>query len=206
MSTKTIGVVLFDGFETLDVYGPLGLLVSAALDCPYNAVLMGPPNTKSPGSVLSSSRLPTMTSETLQFPPIRNYDVLLIPGGYGNRPLLGDKTYLNALEKNAEAVLASGGTVLCVCTGSILLAATGLLDGKQATTNKNAYDELTPKYSKVRWKRQARWVVDGQIITSSGITAGMVGWPKVLTELTVLGRSVIFDGRPIWRSQGYSGC
>lgn len=174
MSPKTIGVVLFDGFETLDVYGPLGLLVSAALDYPYNAVLIGPPNTKSPGSVFSSSQLPTMTSETLQFPPIQKYDVLLIPGGLGNRPLLNDKTYLNALERNAEAVLESGGIVFCVCTGSILLAATGILDGKPATTNKKAYDGLTPKYPKVRWKRQARWVADGQIITSSGITAGMV--------------------------------
>lgn len=174
MSTKTIGVVLFDGFETLDVYGPLGLLVSAALDYPYKAVLIGPPNPKTPGSVLSSSLLPTPTTETLKFPPPQKFDVLLIPGGFGNRPLLNDTAYLNILEKNVEAVLDSGGTILCVCTGSVLLAATGLLDGKRATTNKKAYDELTPKYLNVWWRRQARWVVNGQIITSSGITAGMV--------------------------------
>jgi putative intracellular protease/amidase len=173
--TKTIGVVLFDGFETLDVYGPLGLLVSRTLHFPYKAVLIGPPNRKTPGSVLSSSLLPTSTSETLQFPLPQQYDVLLIPGGLGNRPLLNDQAYLDVLEKNVDAVLESGGTVLCVCTGSVLLAATGLLDGKHATTNKKAYDDLTPKYPRVLWKRQARWVVSGQIITSSGITAGMVG-------------------------------
>jgi transcriptional regulator GlxA family with amidase domain len=178
-STRTIGVVLFDGFETLDVYGPLGLLVTAALDFLYKAVLIGPPNPKTPGSVLTSSQLPTQTSETLQFPPAQKYDVLLIPGGVGNRPLLTDKTYLDLLEKNVDAVLESGGTVFCVCTGSILLAATGLLDGKQATTNKKVYWSLTPKYPHVRWKKQARWVVDGQIITSSGITAGMVCRPRV---------------------------
>ena len=169
--SKLIGVVLFDGFETLDVYGPLGLLVSAALGHPYKAVLIGPPN---PNSVLSSAELATTTSHTLQFPPSAPYDILLIPGGLGNRPLLKDQTYLDILKKNAVAVLERGGIVLCVCTGSVLLAATGLLDGKQATTNKKAYDALTPSYSHVRWKREARWVVDGPIITSSGITAGMV--------------------------------
>src|SRR5271169_5930581 len=173
--TKLIGVVVFDGFETLDVYGPLGLLVSAALEHPYKAILIGPPDPKVPNSVLSSAELPTTTSHALQFPHSAAYDILLIPGGLGNRPLLKDQSYLNLLKKNAEAVLERGGIVLCVCTGSVLLAATGLLDGKVATTNKMAYDTLTPNYRLVRWKREARWTVDGPIITSSGITAGMVG-------------------------------
>jgi len=172
--SKLIGVVVFDGFETLDVYGPLGLLVSAALGHPYKAVLIGPPNPKVPNSVLSSAELATTTSHTLQFPPSAAYDILLIPGGLGNRPLLKDQKYLDLLKKNAEAVLERGGIVLCVCTGSVLLAATGLLNGKEATTNKKAYGALTPNYPHVRWKREARWVVEGPIITSSGITAGMV--------------------------------
>jgi transcriptional regulator GlxA family with amidase domain len=172
--SKVIGVVVFDGFETLDVYGPLGLLVSAALGFPYKAVLIGPPNPKTPNSVITSSQLPTYTSDALQWPQPVKYDVLLIPGGLGNRPLLNDSKYLDLLKKNVESVLESGGTIICVCTGSILLAATGLLNGKNATTNKKAYNGLTPNYPNVQWKRQARWVVDGQIITSSGITAGMV--------------------------------
>ena len=172
--SKVIGVVVFDGFETLDVYGPLGLLVSAALGYPYKAVLIGPPNSKTPNTVLTSSQLPTLTSNTLQWPEPAKFDILLIPGGLGNRPLLKQPEYLDLLKMNADAVLDSGGTILCVCTGSVLLAATGLLDGKQATTNKKVYNGLTPNYPNVQWKRQARWVVDGQIITSSGITAGMV--------------------------------
>ena len=172
--SKLIGVVVFDGFETLDVYGPLGLLVSPALGHPYRAILIGPPNPKVPNRVLASSGLPTTTSHTLQYPPSANYDILLIPGGLGNRPLLKDKHYLNLLEKNAKDVIERGGVVLCVCTGSVLLAATGILDGKEVTTNKKAYGALTPNYPNVKWKREARWVVDGPIITSSGITAGMV--------------------------------
>lgn len=172
--TKLIGVVVFDGFETLDVYGPLGLLVSAGLGHPYKAVLIGPPNPNIKNSVLASAGISMTTSNTLQSSPSAEYDILLIPGGLGNRPLLKDEVYLNLLKKNAEAVLERGGIVLCVCTGSVLLAATGLLDGKQATTNKKAYGALTPNYPNVRWEREARWVVDGPIITSSGITAGMV--------------------------------
>lgn len=172
--SKKIGVVVFDGFETLDVYGPIGLLASAALGHPYTCVFIGPPSSKTPNTVLSSSGLPTIPSHVLQWPPAEKYDILLVPGGLGNRPLLKDSTYLNLLKRNAEAVLADEGTILCVCTGSILLSATGLLDGKSATTNKLVYDALTPNYPNVQWRRQARWVVDGQIITSSGVTAGMV--------------------------------
>jgi putative intracellular protease/amidase len=174
MQPKLIGVVTFDGFETLDVYGPLGLLVSAAIGNPYSAVLIGPPNPRSPNTVHTSSNLPTYTEHTLQWPTKEKYDVLLIPGGVGNRPLLKDSAYLELLRKNVEAVINDGGTILCVCTGSVLVAATGMLDGKQATTNKRAYDALTPLYSRVHWKRAARWVEDGQIISSSGVSAGMV--------------------------------
>jgi transcriptional regulator GlxA family with amidase domain len=170
---KFIGVVTFDGFETLDVYGPLGLLVSAALGNPYKAVLISPPNATT-DHVSTSSNLPTLTPHKLQWPTKEKYDILLIPGGIGNRPLLKNAEFLEILKKNVEAVLADGGTILCVCTGSVLLAATGLLNGKSATTNKKAYDALTPNYPNVQWQRHARWLHDGQIISSSGITAGMV--------------------------------
>jgi len=175
LQQKTIGAVLFDGFETLDVYGPLGLLVSAAFGNPYTAILISPPTPKSPNIVLTSSKLQTVAEHTLQYPPAQKYDILLIPGGLGNRPLLQDRAYLELLRKNAEFVLQNGGKILCVCTGSLLLAATGLLDGKIATTNKKVYSTLTPNYATVKWKKEARWVVDGEIITSSGISAGMVG-------------------------------
>jgi len=172
---KRIGVVIFDGFETLDVYGPLGLLVSSgAHEQRYSATLIGDLHSQPNTVISSSSKLPTPVSHGLQEAKDQNYDILLIPGGLGNRRLLPDVQYRQALLHTAEGVLENGGTVLCVCTGSILLAATGLLNGKNATTNKRAYDELTPHYPRVHWKRGARWTVDGNIITSSGVTAGMV--------------------------------
>ena len=177
--TRRIGVVIFPGFETLDVYGPLGLLVMAPTPTPgdvspYTAFLIGEP-TSSPGdTILSSSNLPTIISHTLETAADESIDVLLIPGGLGNRRLLPDIRYIQALHYLSKSILERNGTIFCVCTGSILLAATGLLNGRQATTNKQAYDSLTKHYSKVFWKAEARWTIDGNIITSSGITAGMV--------------------------------
>jgi putative intracellular protease/amidase len=154
--SKLIGVVTFDGLETLDVYGPLGLLISPSPGTLYTAILLSPPHPKTPNTVTTSSNLPTLTSHTLQWPVTQKYDILLIPGGQGNRPLLKDQDFLDLLKKNVETVLAEGGTILCVCTGSVLLAATGLLNGKAATTNKYAYNALTPQYPDVVWEREAR--------------------------------------------------
>ncbi|MCJ1402929.1 hypothetical protein MMC11_006150 [Xylographa trunciseda] len=55
----------------------------------------------------------------------------------------------------------------------MLLAATGRLDGRKATTNKRLYDEITPKYPGVQWQKRAHWVQDGKFLTSSGVTAGI---------------------------------
>ena len=170
---KVIGVILFDGFETLDVYGPLGLLTSPASLAPYTAVMIGPPNSQM-NTVLSSSGLPTPFSRRLQWPYQEKFDVLLIPGGFENQPLLQDHDYLILLRQVANHVIETGGMIFCVCTGSILLAAAGVLCGHEATTNKAAFDKLTPEYDEVHWIKRARWVHDHDIITSSGITAGMV--------------------------------
>ena len=60
-----------------------------------------------------------------------------------------------------------------ICTGSALLAKTGLLDGLSATSNKRAFDWVISQGEKVNWRRQARWMVDGKYFTSSGVSAGM---------------------------------
>jgi transcriptional regulator GlxA family with amidase domain len=60
-----------------------------------------------------------------------------------------------------------------VCTGSALLARTGLLDGRPATSNKIAWDWGVQQGPRVKWMRQARWVDDGNIVTSSGVSAGI---------------------------------
>jgi transcriptional regulator GlxA family with amidase domain len=60
-----------------------------------------------------------------------------------------------------------------VCTGSALLARTGRLDGRPATSNKIAWNWVIQQGPRVHWIRQARWVDDGTIISSSGVSAGI---------------------------------
>ena len=72
---------------------------------------------------------------------------------------------------------------MTVCTGSILLAMTGALDGRQATTNKQDFRVTIPLGPSVDWVEEARWVRDGNIYTSSGVSAGMDMTLAVLAKL-----------------------
>ena len=96
-------------------------------------------------------------------------ELVLIPGGMGTRKEV-DNTYLI---ETIKAMADSCTYVLTVCTGSALLAKTGLLNGRKATSNKRAFSWVMSTEKKVNWVRQARWVVDGKYYTSSGVSAGM---------------------------------
>jgi len=81
-----------------------------------------------------------------------------------------DPSLLEFLKKQAPGAKY----ILTVCTGSWVLAGTGLLNGKKATTNKSLFNRVVAATDKsIEWVPRARWVVDGNIWTSSGVTAGM---------------------------------
>jgi transcriptional regulator GlxA family with amidase domain len=96
-------------------------------------------------------------------------DILLVPGGFGTRRAVDDGGFLTGLRALAERAPVT----TTVCTGSALLARTGLLDGRPATSNKIAWDWVVKQGPRVLWKRRARWVDDGNILTSSGVSAGI---------------------------------
>ena len=93
----------------------------------------------------------------------------MIPGGFGTRAAVKNGALLTQLATASQRASVTA----TVCTGSALLARTGLLDDRPATSNKLAWNWVLQQGPRVQWIRQARWVDDGTIITSSGVSAGI---------------------------------
>ncbi|EPS26255.1 hypothetical protein POX_c04723 [Penicillium oxalicum] len=163
--------LVYNEFEALDLFGPLGAIVPRS-DY-YTLELVNLHNLDSPRGLETSIKngigvIPTLSlAEALQ--DDRQFDTLFIPGGFGMMPLVWDPILLQRIGQLVDRA----PNVFTVCTGSILLAATGRLNGRKATTNKRLYDEVTPKHPGVQWQKRARWVQDGKFLTSSGVTAGI---------------------------------
>ncbi|WP_165040483.1 DJ-1/PfpI family protein [Dysgonomonas sp. ZJ709] len=155
-----ICIILFDKFETLDVFGPVEIF--GKLD---NSVIQY--YSLNGGLISNKDNISIVTKSIHDL--YQAIDVLLIPGGEGTRIEIKNADLINLIKKLA----GRSRYVLSVCTGSILLAKAGLLDGKRATSNKRAFDWARESSSQVQWIKQARWIVDGKYYTSSGVSAGM---------------------------------
>lgn len=96
-------------------------------------------------------------------------DLVLVPGGIGTRAFAADEALLaSSSEWAGDAEL-----VRSVCTGSVVLAAAGLFDGYRATSNKEVFSWASSQGELVTWAPAARWVVDQNRWTSSGVAAGI---------------------------------
>jgi putative intracellular protease/amidase len=154
-----INCLLFNGFETLDVFGPVE--VFSKID-EYNIKYFSIDG----GNIISSQNTQIITEN------INEMDVngiLIIPGGKGTRTLVNDVSFIEKLTYIAE----KSKWCLTICTGSALLAKTRLLDNCNATSNKMAFEWVKNNGKNVNWIHKARWVVDKKYYTSSGISAGI---------------------------------
>lgn len=158
---RRVGVVLFDRFELLDVFGPLELL--GVLPDHFELSMVGP----TAGPVRSAQGPEVLATDSYSETSVP--DIVLVPGGIGTRSLVKDGGFLAWIASWAE----SAQLVTSVCTGSAVLAAAGLLDGYRATSNKRAFSWAESQGPRVDWVRQARWVADRDRWTSSGVAAGM---------------------------------
>ena len=156
-----IGVLLFEDFETLDVFGPVEIF--GRLTEHYEIKFYS-----QTGGLVANSH-----GVTIQTEPLINISsslgIFLIPGGYGTRKEVDNKDLIDQIKFLSEI----SDFVLTVCTGSALLARTGLLNNRVATSNKRAFDWVICQGQKVSWLRESRWTVDGKYYTSSGVSAGM---------------------------------
>jgi transcriptional regulator GlxA family with amidase domain len=156
-----VGAILFEGFELLDLYGPLEMF--GLLEGEANLTIVA----DKAGPVKSSAGPCGLAEATMV--GSGGLDVLLVPGGIGTRKEMANLQFLAELKRLAEA----SRIVATVCTGSLLLARTGLLDGRKATSNKRVFQQVKTYAPNVEWIAKARWVEDGKYVTSSGVSAGM---------------------------------
>jgi transcriptional regulator GlxA family with amidase domain len=157
-SEKVIAFVLYPGVTLLDLVGPLEVL--SKLPSPYRTVVLssseGPVDTGLPVRVLGGGR----------YEDVPDPYAVIVPGGGGAIRAMGDE----ALRDYLVSADRTAGIIGSVCTGSLILAAAGLLDGRDATTHwsYSAFlDRLGARYVRERWVR------DGRYITSAGVSAGI---------------------------------
>lgn len=182
--------LLFNEFEALDLFGPLGAIIPRSdyytLKFVNLHALAGSNGLES--SIKNGIGISTNISLADALNEKEQCDTLFIPGGFGMMPLVWDGILLQQIGQLVDRA----ANVFTVCSGSMLLAATGRLNGRKATTNKRLYLEITPKCKcsrplylliqfmitisldpSVHWQKRARWVQDGKFLTSSGVTAGI---------------------------------
>ncbi|GMW01406.1 MAG: thiazole biosynthesis protein ThiJ [Candidatus Hydrogenedentota bacterium] len=167
----TIGVLLYPGFEVLDVFGPVEMFlnlgssrVRVVMIAEQAGEIKAAPSAGHAGEWAG----PKVIAEYgfADAPPM---DILMVPGGMGTLQQLNNEACLQFLREQSE----KAKYVTSVCSGSALLAKAGVLDGRKATCNKQYYGMLIGNGPNVDWQPKARWVEDGKFITSSGVSAGM---------------------------------
>ncbi|RZT87284.1 DJ-1/PfpI family protein [Pseudonocardia sediminis] len=161
-----IGIVLFDDVEELDAIGPWEVLAFWAARHPQDGWAV---------SCLSRSGEPVRCAKGLTVSAHHSFDdapplqVLLHPGGAGTRPQLDDAAHLDRVRAwRAEVPLMTS-----VCTGSLVFAAAGLLAGRPATTHWASLERLGTLDPSIEVRAEDRFVDDGDVITSAGVSAGI---------------------------------
>lgn len=154
-----VGILLYPGFEMLDVYGPLQMW---AYIPDFEVSLIA----ENPGPVNSAQQFATVANYGFADAPA--LDILMVPGGMGTFAQLNNPKLLEFIQKADKTTQLTSS----VCTGSAILAKAGVLSGQKATTNKRFFFLSEQQTNDVQWIESARWVQSGKYFTSSGVTAG----------------------------------
>jgi len=173
MERTNVGILVFDDVEVLDFAGPFEVFSRTR-------TVPGPESRRAEESAPFEVFTVARTAAPVQaiggltvvprygFADAPRIDLLLVPGGWGTRALLEDEVTLAWLAEKA----AAASLVTSVCTGALVLAKLGWLDGRRATTHWASLDLLASLSPRITVERDRRWVDDGAV-TSAGVAAGI---------------------------------
>lgn len=173
MDKRNVGILVFDEVEVLDFAGPYEVFSRTRLapgvesrrsleQAPFHVFTVA----RSSEPINATGGMRVIPDHSFATAP--RIDILVVPGGFGTRPLLQDSEILAWI----QSVAAQAPRTTSVCTGSLLLAKAGLLHGRRATTHWGALDLLGSLDETIHVERELRFV-DDTIVTSAGIAAGI---------------------------------
>ncbi|KAH7417898.1 class I glutamine amidotransferase-like protein [Cadophora sp. MPI-SDFR-AT-0126] len=185
-----IGILLFPGFQPLDVIGPLDVFNALSIQRHIHTFFISSSSSPVPFGAYTipwftptgnfSSKLEGSFVPSYAFDNAPSMDVLIVPGGIGTR---APSPILDETIRFLKDVYPKLAYLMTVCTGSGIAARAGVLDGRSATTNKLAWAQTIALGPKVKWVAEARWVKDGNIWSSSGVSAGIDVAVAFVTEV-----------------------
>ena len=164
MSRPTVGILLYPDAEELDWAGPWEVFTMAAQgDHPMKVVTIA----QEEGTIRCAKGLRVLADHTFETAP--TLDVIVVPGGQGSRVEMKNRVLLDWLASASE----SCRFVTSVCTGAILLCKAGLADGREVTTHWGYIETLRELAPQVTVREKVRYIQDGRIVTSAGVSAGI---------------------------------
>jgi putative intracellular protease/amidase len=165
----TVAILLFDGAEVIDYAGPWEVFGQAGFK-----VFTVAEASKPIDAVFGQKIIPEYT-----FGNAPAADILLVPGGRGSRQAMQNTAVLKWLEQRAQA----SNYTMSVCTGALILGRAGLLDGLSATTFHDALDLLSQAAPKTHVVHDQRYVDNGKIITTAGLSSGIDGALHLVSKI-----------------------
>jgi transcriptional regulator GlxA family with amidase domain len=166
--TLTVGIVLFDDVEVLDFAGPFEVFAVAGniTDGGFSVVTVAE-RADAQAPIVACNGLKVVPDYALADAP--HLDILVVPGGQGTRREVSNARLISWIRQRA----ADASLTTSVCTGSFLLAETGILQGRSVTTHWASVQRMRDSYQWINVRGDARFVDEGDIVTSAGISAGI---------------------------------
>lgn len=169
--TRRVAILVYDDVEVLDVAGPFEVFSVATRVAARRDPEGDPPFAVSLVSIDGAAvrgRAGFVMTPHLSLQDARGFDLVIVPGGVSDRVERDPKVTDWVRESSTTADI-----VASVCTGAFVLAAAGLLDGREATTHWEDAPDLADRYPSVKVEPDRRWVDHGRVATSAGISAGI---------------------------------